>query len=515
MIEGGGPGTSPQPVHVTSDGNASVWWTYTPVTADGSETTTYWATDSQGARSADAAISVRVGPSVDRLPVCGWERNGRWGLDISMRAGATRRFGIVCSDLDGDPFVTPAVEQQPEHGVAVVVPGEPSVGSYWGYEQWLDATYTPLPGQAPEQDEFTCTRRARSVRARSRTSSSPQIFRDQNGGGGCAYGFGSSVTQGAVALPLLASCIDDQGDVLTAEVVRHPAHGLVTPVVTTARHARVDGLPARLHADARLRGDRLRGPARDRRRRHVVRPPVRPHGPPRRGRAAAIDLHNPRGPPDPPVDLPDPPVDVPDPPVDVPDPPVDLPDPPVDVPDPSVDVPDPPVDVPTPPEPPRAPPFALPPSSPLADSARKNAPVLAVIAGDTSAPAAPEPIAAAGPPAATREPSVTGQPLPLTPAQQARIALKTRRVKLISRIGDASVYTSRARRRRAVAVSCPVACTVRAARRHARVTPGRAAVLSIPRRGLRLAIADVRGPAGRATIRLRCTSTHTPWAMGA
>ncbi|HEX8120117.1 MAG TPA: hypothetical protein VF549_02520 [Solirubrobacteraceae bacterium] len=123
-------------------------------------------------------------------------------------------------------------------------------------------------------------------------------------------------------------------------------------------------------------------------------------------------------------------------------------------------------------------------------------------ASAVTAPAAPAGApAAAGPPVATRAPSV-GQAPPIAPADQARRALHVRRVRLVKRIGDARLYAPR-RGRRAVAISCPLACTVRAQRRKLSVTPGRAGVLRVPRRGLRLSLSDVRGPAGRATIRLR------------
>jgi hypothetical protein len=102
--------------------------------------------------------------------------------------------------------------------------------------------------------------------------------------------------------------------------------------------------------------------------------------------------------------------------------------------------------------------------------------------------------------APTGQPS-TGQAPPIAPVDQARIALRTRDVALVRRLGDARVYARRSAVRRglapkagkaALAVTCPVACRldarVRAGSRHParlsqkRARPGRAAPVRLTRR---------------------------------
>ena len=68
--------------------------------------------------------------------------------------------------------------------------------------------------------------------------------------------------------------------------------------------------------------------------------------------------------------------------------------------------------------------------------------------------------------AATGQPS-SGQALPIAPADQARIALRTRNVALVKRLGSARIYARRSAVRRglaptageaALAVTCPLEC---------------------------------------------------------
>jgi hypothetical protein len=141
------------------------------------------------------------------------------------------------------------------------------------------------------------------------------------------------------------------------------------------------------------------------------------------------------------------------------------------------------------------------------------------------AAAPPTPAAPALP--ATGQPSI-GQAAAVAPADQARIALGTRDVVLVRRLGDARVFAKRSAVRRglapragstALAVTCPLTCRVdtrvrgsRPARSTAR--PGRAARLRLSQRAAGLlrrsgsvAFAlSARMPAGRAgrgTVRLR------------
>jgi hypothetical protein len=135
------------------------------------------------------------------------------------------------------------------------------------------------------------------------------------------------------------------------------------------------------------------------------------------------------------------------------------------------------------------------------------------------------------PPAgATWQPGV-GQAAPVSPLEQARRALGRRSLRLVKRIGDASVYGPRqapraAARQRALAVTCPVRCTLtsssvvagRAApSAKTRISPGKAAALvlrlsaaqrsRIRRAGgaralFRLAVERTGDKARRATVRL-------------
>jgi hypothetical protein len=66
VIEGGPPGVHYySPKHVPA-GQSDMNWPYLTATHSGHETTTIWATDSLGARSADAQLDITVGPGVDR-----------------------------------------------------------------------------------------------------------------------------------------------------------------------------------------------------------------------------------------------------------------------------------------------------------------------------------------------------------------------------------------------------------------------------------------------------------------
>jgi hypothetical protein len=459
-IEGGGPGTHAEPVHKPSEptgGNTG--WSYRPVTKDGEESTTYWATDDVGARSADAPISVKVGPGVDRLPTCGpnpwfgsYER-----LPVFARAGAVRRFGMICEDPDGDPMA-PVLTDPPERGVMTTVPGEPTVRWNGALETWVDATYVPTPGIDAADDPFGVT--PKGPRGDGPEARMEIVLRDEssNGGGSCGWS-GSAVTAPGVPTTVWASCSDNEGDAFTAEVVQPPRHGVVTPpVVTRGRYGFDDITLAYQPAPGFTGWDCVEVRVVDR------------FG---EGFTLMFDLI---------VREPEAPVGVP--PVEVP--PVEPPE----------------VELPTG----GTGPVVLPPPG------ARGAPSLLTTSTGPRAPAFTAPAAApqpAAPPVATRRPSA-GQAPPVAPAEQARRALRARGVRLVRTIGDARIYAAR-NGRRAVAISCPVACTVSAradrataaALRRVTVTPGRAKVLSVPRAGLRISLSDARGPAGRATIRLR------------
>ena len=74
VFDGGGPCEyldGPRTVHGGDGAGSEVApWHYRTAIARGEEATTFWATDDLGARSADAPLTVQVGPEVDRLPTC-------------------------------------------------------------------------------------------------------------------------------------------------------------------------------------------------------------------------------------------------------------------------------------------------------------------------------------------------------------------------------------------------------------------------------------------------------------
>jgi hypothetical protein len=124
-----------------------------------------------------------------------------------------------------------------------------------------------------------------------------------------------------------------------------------------------------------------------------------------------------------------------------------------------------------------------------------------------------------------------GQSKPLSPADQARIALRSRDVVLVRRLGNARVFARRAAVRRglaaragstALAVTCPLRCRISAhvkrsgrSARLARTTgrPGHAATLRLSRRAagllrtggaaFELTARMPGGRTGRGTVRLR------------
>ena len=231
-IEGGGPGEHPRsPEHVMA-GDSEANWPYRTATSAGEETATIWATDSLGARSADAELKVTVGPDVDRLPQC---QPGSWSLvdgvmSVFTRPGQVRRFGVVCEDPDGDLFAS-HLSALPEHGALALVEGPPQD---WTRERWSDATYVPADDSL-EPDHFSVT--ATGVKGDGpsvRMALVPRAL-PYNGGGGCGYSPLEVPSPGPGVVRI--GCADEDGDPLTAEVVTQPKHGSVTsPVVTPSTY---------------------------------------------------------------------------------------------------------------------------------------------------------------------------------------------------------------------------------------------------------------------------------------
>ena len=94
------------PKHVRAGENESNW-SYRTAGTSGTEKATIWATDSLGARSAEAELVVTFGTEVDSPPTCqpnpwfAWEGVAN---PVLMRLGTPRRFALGCTDADSDPF---------------------------------------------------------------------------------------------------------------------------------------------------------------------------------------------------------------------------------------------------------------------------------------------------------------------------------------------------------------------------------------------------------------------------
>ncbi|MEA2386794.1 MAG: hypothetical protein QOJ22_968, partial [Thermoleophilaceae bacterium] len=188
------------------------------------------ATDSLGARSADAQLEVTVGPDVDRPPEC--TPSSYMAADpipIWSRPGAVRRFAIGCRDPDGDQF-TASLTSPPQRGtLALVEPPDTQYG-YWGGERWMDATYVPVDSGL-EPDPFTVTASGpRGDGPPGRMAIVPRAL-PENGGGGCGWS-PANVPVGVGGLASV-SCSDDDGDPLSAELVSEPLHGTAAPAVVT------------------------------------------------------------------------------------------------------------------------------------------------------------------------------------------------------------------------------------------------------------------------------------------
>jgi hypothetical protein len=229
VIEGGGPGVHldlPRHVPAGEGGSGS---RYRTATYSGSETTTVWATDSLGARSADAEVQVTVGPNVDRPPRCTPSSYSTADvIAVNTRPGQVRRFALICVDLDGDPFVS-HLSSPPARGALALVEGPPTAG-YSAFERWSDATYVPTDDSL-EPDPFSVTATGTAGDGpEARMAMVPRAL-PYNGGGGCGWSPAEAVSPAPAVLHV--SCDDDEGDPLTAEVVTAPHHGTLTPAVVT------------------------------------------------------------------------------------------------------------------------------------------------------------------------------------------------------------------------------------------------------------------------------------------
>jgi hypothetical protein len=205
-------------------------WRYRTAIHVGTEIARLWTTDVLGARSEDAELKMTVGPDVDRLPEC-YPQPGTWSYSglptIATRPGVTRRFGIVCTDWDADPFVT-AITAPPKRGALATVPVGPGHEPSGYTQQSLEATYVPV-GDSMEPDEFTLTAAGSRGTAEQRVSIVPRAL-PENGYGGCSYG--GIWTSTGVAATAQLDCHDEEGDELSVEIVDAPRHGTLGPVLT-------------------------------------------------------------------------------------------------------------------------------------------------------------------------------------------------------------------------------------------------------------------------------------------
>jgi hypothetical protein len=235
VMDGGPPGVHPDaPKHVLA-GFSESNWRYRTATSDGHETATIWATDVLGARSADATLDVTVGPSVDRPPECSWSSQT---VAVYSRPGATRRFPIICTDPENDPFV-PFLSSPPQHGVLSPLVVTERMGGFPGDQWWIDATYVP-DSTGTEPDPFTVT--AHGVHGDGPPGQWEIVPQElpANTGGSCGWNSSMSTAVGVPATTNI-TCSDGDGDPLSADVSTAPRHGTTGPaVVTPARYGNSD-----------------------------------------------------------------------------------------------------------------------------------------------------------------------------------------------------------------------------------------------------------------------------------
>lgn len=235
-VDGAGPGTFTGTPVAARGGTASwgsVFLDYRTFGTRGTETAAIFATDDLGARSADAPLTVETGPDVDTPTVCmpSTYQEGAVPQIVPMRAGAVRRFALLCHDEDGDDIAA-AVGDAPQHGQLSVVPTQTLRIGMGETESWYDVTYTP-DGASDADDPFTLVTTTRGQQVTHRFAMRPVPAWLGNGPGCGHSGAAAIIDQDAV---VELECDDPEGDPVTVRIAEQPPHGTVAvgPARTTA-----------------------------------------------------------------------------------------------------------------------------------------------------------------------------------------------------------------------------------------------------------------------------------------
>lgn len=227
-LHGGGPGEHLVAPQRWSTFNVTAGWTYRTSIAAGTESTTVWAVDDLGARSADVRYDVEVGPQVDVTPVCRTENHESSGEPVTVltRPGRPRRMALECWDTDGDP-VDARIVTAPEHGTLVIERDGPRKYSQPGHS--IEVLYTPTDDAASDGDRFTLGVGATELPVELRP-----VDADRTGHISCinAFGLAWANTETGKPLTLDARCFHTLGDPITATIAKAPARASLTPPTT-------------------------------------------------------------------------------------------------------------------------------------------------------------------------------------------------------------------------------------------------------------------------------------------
>lgn len=219
IVHGGGPGT-----HLDSpSGPDGVWqWRYRTAASTGTETTSVWAIDVLGARSATRAVPIEIGPLVDAPVRCAPTDFGASAADtIQTRPGRVRDFGVLCIDPDPQDAITATPGTTP-HGTLAIRDARAASG-WWGSQLHLDVRYTPSDGGLRDDPaDLAIVSGARSSVYTMRIATVDPTTR---GSLSCSQ-YDEPLAAGLWGQRL--ECTHSLGDPVTAEIVRGPARGTAT-----------------------------------------------------------------------------------------------------------------------------------------------------------------------------------------------------------------------------------------------------------------------------------------------